>query len=197
VESEKKLVATFSVIFDNGGVDAAAAAQTDIDALGPPTLRFKLADDATIDENDKMVVPAAGTAYTYWKHICLLCDAADGHTINNVAIYSDGGSFNANVDVMIGDEHPERTSASDAGYEVANNANELVGEHGGITGSSSLFGYTAGEGTDFDITISEAGNIINAANETCNYAVLQMNVASTADPGDLANETGTFSYDEA
>lgn len=191
------MVATFSVIFDWGGIDAAAANQTDIDALGPPTLRFKDADDATIDAGGILVVPGAGTKYSYLKHIVILCDNADGHSMNNVGIYTDGGVPAANVDVNIGDETPERNSGSDAGYEVSIADSEMSAQHAGITGTSSYFAKTAGEGTDFDVTISEAGNVINAVNETCNYVVLQMTVAAAADPGDLANETGTWSYDEA
>lgn len=191
------MVATFSVIFDWGGIDAAAANQTDVDALGPPTIRFKDADDATIDAGGILVVPGAGTKYSYLKHLVILCDNADGHTMNNVGVYTDGGVPAGAVDVAIGDETPVRNVGDDPGYEVSIADSEMSAQHGGITGITSFFAYTAGEGTDFDITISEAGNVINAANETCNYIVLQMTVGAAADPGDLANETGTFSYDEA
>ena len=191
------MVATMSVYFDWGGIDAAAANQTDVDALGPPCIRFKNADDATIDANDKLVIPPAGTKYSFLKHILLYCDAPDGHTINNVGIYTDGGVPIANVDVLIGDETPERTSGSDAGYEISIADSEMSAQHGGITGTTSFFAYTAGEGTDFDVTITEAGNIINLATETSDYVVLQMTAAAAAVPGDIADETGTWSYDEA
>ena len=191
------MVATMSVYFDWGGIDAAAANQTDVDALGPPTLRFKNADDATIDAVDRLLIPGAGTKYSYLKHILLYCDAPDGHTINNVGIYTDGGVPAANVDVNIGDETPVRNSGSDAGYEVSIADSEMSAQHGGITGTTSFFGYTAGEGTDFDVSISEAGAVINLATETSDYVVLQMTAAAAALPGDLPDETGTWSYDEA
>lgn len=191
------MVATFDVIYDWGGADGAAATQTDVDALGPPTIRFKNADDATIDAVDKLVVPAAPTKYSFWKHLCLLCSAADSHTMNNVAFYTDGSNtLGTGIEVYAGLQFPERTSASDAGYEVAAADEELVAGHGGITTKASVFDYSAGEATDLDMTITEAGGIINAANETSNYLVLQMWVIDTASPGDLTNETGTFSYDE-
>jgi hypothetical protein len=192
------MVATFDVIFDNGGVDGAAANQTDVDALGPPCIRFKNADDSTIDANDKIIIPAAGTKYSFWKQLCICCSAADGHSMNNFAVYSDGAnSLGAGIDVKIGLTFPDRNAASDDTYELPAADEEMDDHHSGVTGIASIFDYSAGEATDLDITCSEAGNLINAANETTDYIVLQMEVTNAAAPGDLTNETGTFSYDEA
>ncbi|MFA5365191.1 MAG: hypothetical protein WC325_08440 [Candidatus Bathyarchaeia archaeon] len=189
--------ATFSVYLDTGGSDGSPGTSTDIDALGPPTLKFKNADNPTIDTNDKLSIPAAGTIYSYWKSIYLKCDAnADAHTINNIKIYSDGSNgLGTGVDIMAGLQFPTHNSGATTGYEIANNANELVAEHGGVTSSASIFGYTSAAG--LAVSISESGSVINAANETTNYVILQMNVASTASPGATATETLTFSYDEA
>lgn len=194
------MVATFDVIFDNGGIDGAAANQTDVDALGPPALRFKNADDATIDANDKLVVPGVGgTKYSMWKQILIKCSAADGHTMNNVAVYSDGACAwtTAKVDVNVALTFPVRTSTSDDAYELPAVDEEMDVNHSGVTGTASFFSKTSGEATDLDVSINEVGNIINAVNETCNYVVLQMKVDDTADPGDLSDEDGWFSYDEA
>ena len=46
------------------------------------------------------------------------------------------------------------------------------------------------------VTISEQDSEINAIGETSNYIVAQMDVDSTAGPGDLDNEIWTFQYDE-
>ena len=194
--------ATFSVYLDTGGSDANPGASADIDALGPPTLKFKNADNSTIDSNDKPTIPGAGSIYSYWKSIYLKCDAnADAHTINNVKIYSDGtnsmddGGGADSIDVNVGLQFPTKNSGSNAGYEVANNANEMVAEHGGITTNASIFGYTSGAG--LSVSISEAGNVINAANETTNYVILQCEIKSDASAGATTTETGTWSYDEA
>ena len=37
---------------------------------------------------------------------------------------------------------------------------------------------------------------MNATGETTNYLVCQMNVAGNAGPGNLADETWTYQYDE-
>jgi hypothetical protein len=74
----------------------------------------------------------------------------------------------------------------------------MVSNHTGISSQSDLFGFTSGSPfpTASYITISESGNIISAQNETTNYVVLQLAVASTASPGSLTPETLTFVYDE-
>jgi hypothetical protein len=190
------MVATVSVRFDFGGVDGTPGTSTDVDALGPPCLRFKNADNATIDGNDKPTIPAGATIHTYWKSIYLYCDNADGHTLNNFRLYSDGNNgLGTGVNVMVGLQFPTRTKLLTTGYEVANNANELVAEHGGITTSASFFNYTSGAPLTF--TCSEAGNAIDDTAETTNYLIMQGDVANTASPGDCPNEPGTIAYDEA
>lgn len=189
--------ATFSVYLDNGGTDANPATSVDITALGPPTLKFKNADNSTIDTNDKLTIPAGATIYSYWKSIFLKCTANESsHVINNVKIYSDGSNtLGTGVDLSVGLQFPVHNSGATTGYEVANNANEMVAEHGGITTKASIFDYASGTG--LTVTISETSNQIDAANETTNYVILQMSVANTASPGTTPTETLTFSYDEA
>lgn len=193
------MVATMSVYFDFGGSNGTPGTEQDVDALGPPRLRFKDADDATIDTNDKLVVPAAGTKYSYWKHIYLYCDAADSHTMNNFAIYSDGANgLGTGVDVKVGLQFPTKTNASSAGYEVADTDDEdLVSDHTGISSVASIFNYTSGEANDLDVTCGESGSAIDAVGETTNYVLTEMEVINTASPGDCPDEDGWFSYDEA
>lgn len=189
------MVATFSVYYDTGGSDGSPGASTDIDALGPPTLKFKNADNATIDTNDPLTIPAASSIYSYYKFCFLKCDNADSHTMNNFKIYSDGSNgLGTGVDLKVGLQFPTHNSGATTGYELANNANEMVAETA-LTSSASVFDYTSGSG--LAVSISESGSVINAANETTNYIVLQMSVASTASPGATPQETLTWSYDEA
>jgi hypothetical protein len=187
--------ATFSVYLDTGGSDGSPGTSTDIDALGPPTLKFKLADNPTIDTNNPIVIPSGATVYSYIKCVYLKCDAnADVHTINNVKIYSDGASSSTGVDVKVGLQFPTKNSGATTGYELSNSANEMVSETA-LTSSASIYGYTSGAG--LSVSISESGSIINAANETTNYIFLQMEVSNTASPGATTTETYTYSYDEA
>jgi len=66
--------------------------------------------------------------------------------------------------------------------------------HDTISAITDFFTFTSG--APRTVTISEAGNIINATNEKCNYVVLQLEVTDTAVPGVQATETVTWLYDE-
>jgi len=189
--------ATFSVIYDWAGSDNSPGTSTDITSLGPPTLKFKNADDATIDSNNKLTVPASTTIYSFFKQIFLKCTAnADVHTINNVKIYSDGGnSLGTGVDCNVALQFPVHNSTpTTTGYDLATAAH-MTTDHTDVTTEASIFNYASGTG--LAVSISESGSVINATNETTNYVVLQISVASTASPGVTTTETGTWSYDEA
>jgi hypothetical protein len=188
--------ATFDVILDTGGSDGSPGASTGLTGLGPPTLKFKNADNATIDSNDKPTIPSGATIYSYQKFLFLKCTAnADTHTINNLKLYSDGtNSLGTGINVKVGLQFPTHNSGATTGYELANTANEMVAETA-LTSSASIFDYSSGAA--LALSISEAGSIINAQNETSNYFVMQCEYASTASPGATVNETATISYDEA
>ena len=91
------MVATVSIYFDFGGSDASPGTNQDVDALGPPTIRFKLADDANIDTLNRMQVPLAGTNYSFWKQIYLFCDVAPDTSIDNLMFYTDGSDFGTGI----------------------------------------------------------------------------------------------------
>jgi len=188
------MVADLSVYFDFGGTDNNPGTEQDTDALGPPNIRFKVADDATIDSSDPIPIPAAGSNYSYWKQIYLYCDTAPSTQVDNIRFYTDGGGFGTGITVNAGDEFPVKNSGANTGYDVADAA-ETMTNHTDITAVTDAFTFTSGAPLSGP-SISEAGNIIDAIGETTNYLVLQMVVASTASPGDLTNETFTFKYDE-
>jgi hypothetical protein len=172
--------------------------------LGPPKLKFKLADDATIDQDNKLIIPSAGLGpyYSFGKHVYLYCDAPPVTAVNNVKLYSSGtNTLGTGVDLMVGLQFPTKTNVLNTGYEVAEflggstvTSAELAAWHGGITSTSSIFNYTAA--SPLSVSISEAGNLINAVGETTNYVLLQMDVANTAVAGTTTTETFYFSYDE-
>jgi hypothetical protein len=196
------MVATVSIKYSTGGVDGTPATETDVDALGPPCLRFKLADNPTIDTNNKLVIPTAGTNYSLWKQIYLYCDDAASHILNNLKFYSDGtNSFGTGVDLEVGLQFPTKNSGASTGYELptltGDSGDEMVAGHTIITTKATVFNYNSGAMLTGP-TISEASSQIDAVGETSNYLVLQMDVANTASPGELpVDETLTIQYDEA
>ena len=194
------MVAAFSVYFDFGGTDTAPGTSTDVDALGPPAIRWKTNDNATIDSVDPVPVPAAGTNYSYWKHIYLKCDTAPDTQVDNIKFYTDGTGYGTGITLNVGLQFPTKNSGSSSGYEVASgtsgtSGDEIVAGHGGITTVASAFDYTSGSPLSGP-TISEDSSIINAINETTNYLVFQAAVGTTATPGNKTNETLNFQFDE-
>lgn len=194
------MVAVFNVMFDFGGSDGNPGTEQNVDGLGPPNIRWKTNDNATIDNNDPIPIPAAGTKRSYWKQIYLKCATAPGTQVDNMRFYTDGGGYGTGITLKVGLQFPTKNSGSDAGYEVAtgtpgSEGDEMVAAHAGLTSSGDAFGYTSGAPLSGP-SISEAGNIINAIGEMTNYLVTQMEVINTASPGDLTDETLTIKYDE-
>jgi hypothetical protein len=189
------MAATVKTYFDFGGSDGNAATNQEVDALGPPMLRFKQADDATIDSNNPIPVPAAGTERSYWKHIYFKCTGGTFTQIDNIKLYGDGGDFGTGITLYIGDQNPTNNSgAPESGYEVADTTNSMVTDHTGISARTDVHTYTSG--SPRTINISESGSIINASGEMTDYTVWQMEVDNTATAGDLTDEDFTWQYDE-
>lgn len=188
------MVAAFNVNFDFGGTDNTPGTEQNTDALGPPNLRFKQADNATIDSADPMPIPTSGTEFSRWKQIYLFCATAPDTQVDNVRFFTDGAGFGTGITVNAGNEFPLKSDLVNTGYDVSD-LNETMINHTDITAVTDAFTFTSASPLAGP-TISEAGSIINAINETTNYLVLQMEVISTAVPGNLADETFTFRYDE-
>jgi len=188
------MAAVFSVYFDFGGADASPATSQDVDALGPPTIRFKQADNATIDSVAPIPIPTSGNNFSYWKNVYLKCDTAPSTQVDNVKFYTDGTAFGTGVRLWVANTNPQRINGNYTGYEVSDAAVAMSSTNTQVVGVTDAFTFTSG--SPRTCTISEAGNIINAISETTNYLVLQMTVDSSASPGDLANETLTIQYDE-
>jgi len=192
------MVAVFNVNYDFGGTDNTPGTEQNTDGLGPPNIRFKTADDATIDTNNPIPIPAAGTNNSYWKQIYLYCATAPDTQVDNIKFYTDGTNFGTGITTNVGDEMPVKSSTADTGYDVATGtpgtSGTIMTSHTDITAVTDVFSYTSG--SPKSVTTSEAGSVINAIGETTNYLVFQMVIGPTASPGDLANETFTFVYDE-
>ncbi len=190
------MVATVAVFVETG--PNATPVPTDTSALGPPNIRFKTADDAVIDANNPIPIPAGADNRSFWKHIFLQATGGTFTQIDNVQFYTDGTGFGTGITVQIGNETPTKNSGSTAGYDQATGTVGTTGDelttHANVSGKVDAFGFTSG--TPKAVSISESGAIIDTSGETTNYIVVQMDVANTASPGDLADETWTFQYDE-
>ena len=148
------------------------------------TVRFKAVastTSTTVDANDPLVVPGAGTNYSYVKKLRAYMSAAPNTNISNMRWYSDG------------------TSGFGTGVAcTAKNLGTTFGTHYNTAMScgSSLFGYTSGSPLNGDGT--DTGPFVPADNTTYigDIIELQISVASTASNGALSAETLTLAWDE-
>ena len=144
------------------------------------TVRFKLADNATVDLNNPLTIPSSGSYKTksYSKHIRLYCATAPDTQIDNLRMYTDGtNSICASVDVY----------ASNVGIRFDGNAT------GAAVQASDLFAFTSAAPMDIDAIHITA---VTASGFNGDIIKLQMLVASDATSGAKPSDTITFAYDE-
>jgi len=193
------MAGSLALYHDIGGSDTAPGSTLDLDALGPPNMRFRADDFGTIDTNNPIPIPGAGTNYSFWKQIYLACSVAPSTKIDNIKMYTDGGDFGTGVTLNVSTTLPPHANADQASYEVATgvvgtSGSLVTDNHALVTAVTDVFGYTSA--SPYTVTITEASNQIDALNEMTDYIILQMDVISTASAGSLTAETITFQYDE-
>ncbi len=195
------MAATFNVVLDTGGSNGSPGTSTVVDALGPPNVQCKTADDPTVDTINPCVIPASSTNYSYTKSLFMKCTGAPATQVNNVQIYTSGSNpLGTGVDIHIGQQFPTHNHGSTAGYIKATGTqsvtgNEMTTFYTGITSTSSIFSYI--QGSALVISISESGGNIVNVNDTTNYFVIQMTIASTATAiTQTPSATATIQYDE-
>jgi hypothetical protein len=138
------------------------------------TVRFKVADNATVDLNDPITIPVAGSTISFEKIVRL--NATGTFTqIDNVNFYMDGAnSFGTGVGVLY------KTEAT-FGTPI---------QPGDTTGFTDIFAATSGS----PVTLN-AGTVTGTG-DFGEYLTMIMEVQSTAAQGTLTAETLTFSWDE-
>lgn len=140
------------------------------------TVRFKSADETTVDTSNRLTIPAAGEDHSYTKQLRLYCSVAPAVDLQNVEAYSDG-SNNFGTGVLVDyDVHTAFQTQTDT--DIA--GTDLFTKTSGA--KIDMDAYNPGPKTD----TGYFGDVLR----------LQMGVASTASPGSLSTETLTFSYDE-
>jgi hypothetical protein len=140
------------------------------------TIRFKSADETSVDSNNRLQIPGSGSIYSYTKKARFYFSTGPTVDITNLRAYSDGtNSFGTGVGCQY----------DLSGTWAANVNTNIAG--------TDLFTKTSGSPVDLDA--------INTGPHTGtgykgDFLRLQLSVASTAGPGQLTPETLTFSYDE-
>lgn len=141
------------------------------------TVRFKNADNATVDLVNPLVVPATGTEYSFEKWLRVNVSAVPDTNISNLAFYTDGASgFGTGVTTYA------KTVATFA----------TPAEATGVGGYTDAFTYTSGATLDLDT----GTGVYTGTGQKGTHLVMIMTVGTGAASGTLTAETGTVSYDE-
>lgn len=172
------MVATVQIIEKNGNTATPTTAQKD-----SGTVRFKNAANATVDNNNRLVIPASGREYSYEKWLRFKVTVAPDVDLQNLEAYSDGANgFGTGIKVWY---------AVDAAFDtpvVPSEANDPP-EHD-ASPMTDLFGATVGAAIDL------GAGPHTGTGEKGSHLVLVMEVETNASPGSLTGETLTFAYDE-
>ena len=161
----------------------------------PGTVRFKNADNATVDLNDPLAVPSSGQEYSFEKWLRLEITDAGGFTqIDNLRAYSDGtNNFGTGVKLwyavagaymqpVVPDEASDPPQSAAAGSPVEN--------------MTDFFSATQASPIDLDAINTGPFTDGSPAEVIGDYLVLVMEVETGASQGVLTAETLTFAFDE-
>lgn len=138
-------------------------------------IRFKNADDSTVDLNNPMVVPTSGTDYSFEKWLRMNVTGGTYTQITNVKAYSDGANgLGTGVGL----------------YAKAVTSYATPAEATATTGYTDFFSYTSGS------ALSLGAGPFTSTGEKGDHLVMIMTVASTASNGVTPSETVTLAWDE-
>ena len=139
------------------------------------TIRFKNADDATVNTSNPMVKPGAGTDYSYEKWIRFNVTGGTYTEITNIKAYCDGSvSFGTGVTV----------------YAKAVTAYSTPAEATGTGGYADISTYTSGS------PLTLGAGPYTSTGEKADHLVMMMAVGTSASGGLTPTETLTIAWDE-
>lgn len=162
------MAATVQIVEKNG----AGGTQTDKTS---GTIRFKNADNATVDTGNPMVKPGAGTDYSFEKWLRLNVTGGTYTEITNIKAYCDGSvSFGTGVDV----------------YAKAVASYATPAEATGTAGYANISTYTSGS------PLSLGAGPYSSTGEKGDHLVMMMAVGTSSSGGVTPTETLTIGWDE-
>jgi len=140
------------------------------------TVRFKSADETTVDTNNRLQIPTSGTNYSYTKQLRFYFNTPPDTDIQDLEAYSDGNNdFGDGIGVQY-----DTSGAFSANVNTNINGTDL---------------FTATSSSPIDMDANNAGPHTGTGYKG-DFLRLQMTVASNAQPGTLNAETLTFAYKE-
>lgn len=162
------MAATVQIVEKNG----AGGTQTDKTS---GTVRFKNADNSTVDLNNPMVKPTSGSDWSFEKWLRLNVTGGTYSQITNIKAYTDGSSgLGTGINLW--------------GKAVASYATPAEGT--ASTGYANMFTYTSGA------ALSLGAGPFTSTGEKGDHLVMLLEVTSSASGGLTPSETLTIAWDE-
>lgn len=148
------------------------------------------AEDAhsTAGTTNSILVPAAGTNYSYWVSTRLSIDAITGGTVDNIKWYSDGANNFGTGVTCKGNTASGYVQAS--GTAGTTGIQLTTGNHADLAGAPvDVFGHTSGSPKSVTGSASSTGDLGH-------FFVYQIEIGTSAASGATAQETFTWRYDD-
>ncbi len=154
------------------------------------TVRHKNADNATVDLNNPLVVPASGQEYSFRKVTRMHISAGTFTQVENLRVYSDGANgFGTGIKLWYAITGTYTQPA------VPSEVNDPP-QFPGVTPMVDAFGLTSGSPGDMDATNTGPFDSVGLPKDIGDYFNTVMEVETTASQGLLTAETFTYAYDE-
>lgn len=139
------------------------------------SVRFKNADNATVDNLNPMVKPPSGTDFSFEKYFRLNVTVAPQTQISNIVAYSDGANgLGTGVQLL---------AKAQAAYATPT-------EPSATTGFTDFSTFTSGA------PLSLGAGPFTGTGQIGDHLVMLLTVASTATQGVTPTESITFAFDE-
>jgi len=155
-------------------IEKTGAGGTGTDKTGG-TIRFKNADNATVDLSNPMVKPTSGSDFSYEKWLRMNVTGGSYTQITNVKAYMDG-SNGLGTGVLL--------------WAKAVASFSTPAEATSTSGYTNAFTYTSGS------PLTLGAGPFTSTGEKADHLVMMLEVQSTASGGLTASETVTLSWDE-
>jgi len=148
------------------------------------------AEDAhsTAGTSNSILIPEAGSNYSYWVNTRLSVDTISGGTVDNIKWYSDGSNGFGTGVTCVGNSADDYVQATGTPGETGDVLNETNNTE--LTAApTDVFGFTSASPKSITGSASTTGDVGQ-------FFVYQMVIASTAGSGATNQETFTWQYDD-
>ncbi|OQB05593.1 MAG: hypothetical protein BWY19_00928 [bacterium ADurb.Bin212] len=148
------------------------------------------AEDAhsTAGTSNSILIPEAGSNYSYWVNTRLSVDTISGGTVDNIKWYSDGSNGFGTGVTCVGNSADDYVQATGTPGETGDVLNETNNTE--LTAApTDVFGFTSASPKSITGSASTTGDVGQ-------FFVYQMVIGTTAGSGATNQETFTWQYDD-